>query len=561
MMRLLLLYFCLLPIVELTAQNVKDDMKEASILMGDGKYNEAYSILQKSSDKQAEEISDTCVAYLNYYKGSCLYYMKKYQDAIPCLQRGIQAMDKLHFKNCDYLEMMYGMGTCYKELKDYTKAEEFLRRTILKGNYLGLDCAIRNQTYIELADLYTAMGKKELADICTKRIESEIRIRDSKNLETRLSDLDDLYDAYKQQGKTNECVDVLRRSIKIIDEAKGKVNDDYLSYSYLLAQTLNIDNRQAEAATIFKEMIEIGKSLTTNKSLVSEAYKNFLDYLARTGNTDSIKMILPSAVKYYTSTIHDIAPETNLYEMIGVGLCDANKMDEGLVYLEKKWKGKSANSIRALSYLGNYYFKSNPEKALTYYQNIEIELNKLEVVDDGTKRITYESIMMLNERLGNFTETIKYAEFAEPLVIKLNDYNYYLRFLVTWAADCVNANDINKANSLAMKAKFYFDKVTDDIKIISYSQIGFVYLKSDKLDDAISIIDKGIELAIRVQGVKTPLLQTLYHNLGRSYMLKGNFAKALLALNKSKDLQMELNGNVMQRTSDYIKECEKNEKR
>ena len=63
--------------LESNAQNVKDDISKASALMGEGKYNEAYIILLKSTDNQAEEISDTCLAYLNYYKGSCLYFLKK----------------------------------------------------------------------------------------------------------------------------------------------------------------------------------------------------------------------------------------------------------------------------------------------------------------------------------------------------------------------------------------------------------------------------------------------------------------------------------------------------
>ena len=48
----------------------------------------------------------------------------------------------------------------------------------------------------------------------------------------------------------------------------------------------------------------------------------------------------------------------------------------------------------------------------------------------------------------------------------------------------------------------------------------------------------------------------MYHNLGRAYMLQQDYDNALLYLNKSKDLQIKLNGKAMQRTLDYIKECE-----
>jgi hypothetical protein len=81
-------------------------------------------------------------------------------------------------------------------------------------------------------------------------------------------------------------------------------------------------------------------------------------------------------------------------------------------------------------------------------------------------------------------------------------------------------------------------------------------LKSGKLERAISTIDKGIKLTINEKGEKCIELTTLYHNLGRAYMLKGDYSSALSALNKSKYLQLELEGEVMQRTADYIKECE-----
>ena len=88
------------------------------------------------------------------------------------------------------------------------------------------------------------------------------------------------------------------------------------------------------------------------------------------------------------------------------------------------------------------------------------------------------------------------------------------------------------------------------------SQLGFVYIKIGQYDISISNINKGIELAIKETGKKAPILETLYHNLGRAYMLKEDYHNALSALNKSKSLQMELEGEVSQRTADYIKECE-----
>ena len=47
----------------------------------------------------------------------------------------------------------------------------------------------------------------------------------------------------------------------------------------------------------------------------------------------------------------------------------------------------------------------------------------------------------------------------------------------------------------------------------------------------------------------------IYHNLGRTYMLKGNANEALKYLMKSKDLQMSIYGKVSDKTQQYITEC------
>jgi tetratricopeptide (TPR) repeat protein len=106
------------------------------------------------------------------------------------------------------------------------------------------------------------------------------------------------------------------------------------------------------------------------------------------------------------------------------------------------------------------------------------------------------------------------------------------------------------------KAAPLLEGADNDVKIQALSNMGFVYLKTERLDKAIDILNNGIDLAIKLKGEKCLELATFYHNLGRAYMLKKDNERALSALNKSKSLQLELEGNVMQRTIDYIKECQ-----
>ena len=170
--------------------------------------------------------------------------------------------------------------------------------------------------------------------------------------------------------------------------------------------------------------------------------------------------------------------------------------------------------------------------------------------------IWYETLIYLSQKTSNIEDVIQYSELLEPFILNSNSKEYYINHLMNWASNCANISYQDKALSIVDKAIPYINEVPDEVKIKTYSNRGFVYLKSEKNDKAIEYIEKGINLAKLVIGDKCADLVSLYHNLGRAYMLKGNYSQALSNLNKSKLLQMELYGEVMQRTSDYIKECE-----
>ena len=553
----ILFLFFLMTCPSINAQKISSHIEQAKALVDDGKYKEAYGIFQNINESQVIECGDSCIMLYNYGKGACLYFMDKYEEAIPFIKKGLAYKENLPHEDCDYLEMFYGIGACYKKLGNYPKAEEYFRKTILKGNDSKLlNCGIRTQTYRDMAELYSLMGKPEFADICISRIGHEMKYISSEDIDSQIGSLYDLYSAYDKQGKTNESINTLKSILSLVEKKQGKLNKDYLSYSSLIGFHLMDAGRDNEAAEIHKEMISIGKDIRSFNNNVYNAYNYYLSYLADKGEIDSIESLLPMAEKYYKSSKTETGIKFNLYETIGIGLFKAQKYEEGVKYLEKKWNGKSANSIRALTYLGNYYDKSDPPKAISYYKEAESQINNGLEVNDDTKSIIYENLMFTNLRIGNSQEAIKYAELLEPLIKKLNNDDYYLTLLHIWAAECIKADYYDKAKELVGKCESLVGSVANDTKISALSQMGFIYLKLDQLDKAIDKASKGIDLAIAEKGNKHPALATLYHNLGRAYMLKDDYSRALSALYKSRDLQIELEGEVGQRTADYIKECE-----
>ena len=549
----------LLQVTIINAQNVRQLINQAQILINDGKYEKADKILMEINEDKLSECSDSCLMSYNCCKGACLYYMDKYEEAVPFLKKVLNYIEKYPHEDCNYLEIMCKIGICYKRLEDYNKAEEFFRRTLIKGNYFNLNCDIMNHAYGEMAELYSLMGKPDFADICTSRIRSKMGFENTKDYDAQINGLWSLYKAHKNLGQNDECITDLQKIRSLIDENKGKINKDYLVYSSLLGFHLRYTcKRPQEAAIIHKEMIEIGKQFKTYLNEVSSAYVEYLRYLSENNKVDSIELILPYAIKYYNDTKDKRGEEDNLYEIVGNGLCDARNYEEGIKYLEKKWKGKSANSIKSLDYLGAYYFyrTNDANKALDYYLNAEKQIEGGLETNLGTKILILERLVLISQRLGNTDEAVRYSTLLEPFMKEQNDDDYRSSFLIDWSVECANNGNMEKAEELADIVEDLLSNLSNVSKIRQYSQLGFVYIKTEKYNKSIDNINKGIKLAIQEKGDKCIELTTLYNNLGRAYMLKGDYSNALSALNKSKILQLELEGEVMQRTADYIKECE-----
>jgi tetratricopeptide (TPR) repeat protein len=88
--------------------------------------------------------------------------------------------------------------------------------------------------------------------------------------------------------------------------------------------------------------------------------------------------------------------------------------------------------------------------------------------------------------------------------------------------------------------------------------LGVSYILSGQPAKAQSLLNSFLKTdESRLKKEDSPVLANIYHNLGRAYMLNGKIKDALAYLNKSKDLQLKLYGEVSERTTQYIQECSK----
>jgi tetratricopeptide (TPR) repeat protein len=277
--------------------------------------------------------------------------------------------------------------------------------------------------------------------------------------------------------------------------------------------------------------------------------------MAKQNKVEFVEIMLPEAVDYIQHTNEYDWQNHNLYERIGNAFAGIGNYNASIKYLEMSWNGSPSNSMRSISNLGiSYYFKPDYQKSISYLKKAEGMIN--DSTNNVTRKVLYSYLNTAYSNAQNYAEAIKYAEIAAPYIKEIDGNDVYAKHLTMWAIDCGNAHQYQEAQRLFEEAKGLFSIVSDNTKVTYYSEYGFYLIKTNEIPRATDVLKNGIKLCVESLGEDYALLTTMYHNLGRAYMLQQDYANALLYLNKSKDLQIKLNGKAMQRTLDYIKECE-----
>lgn len=537
------------------ATNVPSVIDKVYALIDDGKYEEAHKLLQIINESQTIEHGDSCTMMYNYEMGTCLCFFDKFEEAIPYFNKALLKMEKLPHEDCIYLELIYGIGSCYKKLKQYHNAEKYFRRVMIRSNVLGFKCIITTQTLSELTEVYNKLGYTKLAKECATKINSKIEDMPSESWSKRIEGLFDLANSYYEQGKYDEEIETYHKILDLIVSNVGKTNDDFLFYASLLRYKLLLQDRQEEAIEILKEMIDIGRSYKVHNVDVCSAYEDYLEIMSRQNEVELVEKMLPDAIEYIQHTDEYNWPNHNLYERIGNAFADIGNYKSGIKYLEMLWNGRPSNSMRSISNLGIcYYFMPDYQKSISYLKKAEGMIN--DSTNNVTRKVLYSYLNSAYSNAQNYAEAIKYAEFAAPYIKEFDGDDVYAKHLTMWAIDCGNAHQFQEAQKLFEEAKGLFSIVSDNTKVTYYSEYGFYLIKTNEIPRATDVLKNGIKLCVESLGEDYAFLTTMYHNLGRAYMLQQDYDNALLYLNKSKDLQIKLNGKAMQRTLDYIKECE-----
>ena len=226
----------------------------------------------------------------------------------------------------------------------------------------------------------------------------------------------------------------------------------------------------------------------------------------------------------------------------------------------KKYKGVSDESYILYAYT----------KALIIYQDLGLYDEAIplfeELISIGNKLETYNAdicgaycfYIMCLSHAGYFTKVDYFLQKGKYYIGLANLDIYMPHMLYRFAGNGAYAKQDYK------KAILYYEQYLDSRnpkegannydEIVNMISVAYIMNNvPDKAEKLLLNYLRNNETEIKAKDLQ--LLSDIYHNLGHSIMLQGNNSKALKYLNRSKEIQLKINGKVKEITLLYIQKC------
>lgn len=255
---------------------------------------------------------------------------------------------------------------------------------------------------------------------------------------------------------------------------------------------------------------------------------------------------------------------TKCWEEIGT-LVEAGKYQEAtdkcaeMVYVFKEREGKSENYFSgAYTYanlLSRYLNKYDEAKPL-YEEIVEWGKNRSETKENVCG--AYCNLALYYAVNGDFIHADSVINEGSSYLTKANDEYYpahsIFRFVgngAYWKQNYVMAIKYYEQYLKTQHSREHGTNYEDVVNQLSVS-----YILSENPVKAKSLLTSFLKTdESRLETDNAAVLANIYHNLGRATMLCGSKQEALKFLDRSKELQMNVYGEVAERTLQYIKEC------
>lgn len=553
---LAMLIFLLLP-----CKTIAADLTPVIQCVENGQYSEAWNALQKIDTITIS--SELEFSQYKYIKGGLLYLQNKYQDAIPELKRGLQfSKTTIEQRMCDYIENMHAIGNCYFHLEDYENAERWYRKAIIATNELSFICNIESDIYSELAQCYERRGRKDLAESCLRHGEDSMhRLNKLVSWQDQVDNEYGYIDSYVEHGDYNRAENAYERILNIINKNIGKLNNDYVSYACLYGSLYitqydksNDPELLHKALPLYAEILRIIYTNNVEFEYIDLVYTNYFRCLVLLNLENEISEVLNMAADHYADGKRESERNT-MYLRLGEAYYGIGNYAKAVTYLSKSLKDNDLENADAtdISILLDAMYCTKDARCLNFTDSTMPIMKKKANTTKINYRSYFQDAMYVYIDNNDTIKAIDAGTIALAYCRQENKPRYLLNILENLAA-------MHSSSNIKLSEQYLQEGHSLLPEVETFDQLNFahsescIYMSLQRYDDAIRTIERALS-DIHFVEKDEPFYATLYHNLGRAYMLLNNYDKAVENLEKSATLQQKHYGTVIAKTDKYLQEC------
>lgn len=568
----ILLFLCCLLCVPTHAQqtDVASKLQQAyRILSWDGDFKTAENLLADITESDVVEQSDT-TKYLFYYCNAGLMDMKEVQSETKTnyIRKAIALREQsLGIHDSEYIELLCALATELEDA-DPDAAIPLYEQALVVGMYpfyLKIDDDAAKQAFgramWNLAHLYEVKGYEDQLISLYRESFNVLSANYQAGDATSYIGLYQLSSYYAQHERYKEAISTINEVLAYIEANEGRNCSGYISASYMLASFYAQSGDLQQAISRYKENIQLTyDTFGRYDENLDLNYGNLYAVLIDAHQIEDADSLLYTLEDYYKLTDNYKQFVTILYN--------------GVVRLEQQQLLSQANIVcdRVIEKMDVFSAQEKEvvlsKKAFLCFcldkvdDAIQWKEQAIKYTDNSDKDTYVQNLFNLAFLYG------KSGDFAKSLVlyIQLKDLleqesmemqNLYINTVNEiyglYEDDITEAEKVWRECTAHIEAKYNRQNAT---YAHSINGLGCVMLKADRPNDALSCFRKGQKVLEQLDMENSDAYAMALHNVGRAYMLCKRYKQAKNCLEQAKALQIQLSGNVFERTEQYLSELE-----
>lgn len=452
--------------------------------------------------------SDSSSFREDYIAGLLFYYKEQYEEAISVMNSSLMKMDRQKLWDCEnYLKTVFYLADSYIQLDKIKDSETIINYALVKSVNSYYDCFFAKKIFQLLLTIYKRLG---YSSSVIEQVHNEIQ-KIAINI-------------YASNKSNKDGEDVREKFLFISSPAFA--GEDSLSRIQGKAAYLYVIGEYEEAIRLYQN---VKLKLPTFDPQLKVINESLLVMYSSTAQMECIEELLPEMVEYSRKYKLD-------YDQYSLNI----------------WVGH------------NLFQNGHYGLAQTYFERCDSFLVTHKTTQDWVeKKLNVLSKMVLSCRfLGEYEDVIRYCE-EYVQISNSNDFNvlFFVNYNRAFAYNALK--NFDKAIGILSRLRSNIES-NNSVKSLDYIMtnviLGACYVKVLKNDESIDCTSRAIEIFKRMDLNDKSLLGTLYNNLGKAYLQKEEYQKALHFLNISAEIQIKQKGVVSPNTQSYIDECKRKQK-